>query len=535
MLRFLLCALCLMNAHLANIEKPTRPVSIWVCGDVMTGRGTAPLLQTKRTTLSFWRDEIERCDLAFCNLEGAFGNDNFAIQQREKPRLLLDESTPQLLAKTGFDVVSQANNHALDGGENGLRQLRKALQQQGISTVGAQFDDEWKPCRTTIRGQKITWLAASVWGRLRSGNARVRSLQNSNLIAQVRTLSQHGERVLVSLHWGIEYSKSPTLGQMHVAHKLIDAGALAVIGHHPHVAQTVEIYKNRPIFYSLGNFLFDRTPRPQSGLAAILHINGREVSWRTFVIEPQAGKLQAKKLSTRKTDFAPFLQGEKLIQQNRGHFLCGEKTSQILTWTKRQTGQDVLRVWKKEGVWKVVARAFPRPALALRVGDVDGDGTDEFAVELWQRSKLDMNPKRRLHFYSVRDGRTNHSSGFVPRWRGSALSRPFRSWCFVGGNDTKSVDLAAIEYSNDRDFMWLSVYRWNRFGFRVLWQTPARGTLRQLQSGRDLHGVWLQVVQVEKGKARTLVLRPSTQANVMLFRAGEVRQSPKRTRSMSDG
>ena len=512
-----------LSAQVARAQNTTRPLTIWVCGDVMTGRGVAPYLKTKRTSLSVWRDKIQRADFAFCNLEGAFGNNKSRIQQREKPQLLLDQQTPQLLADAGFDVVSQANNHALDGGENGLRQLQNALHQQHIATVGAQFDDNWKPLRLNVRGQKITILAASAWGKLRSQKARVRSLQNSKLLEQVRALSRRGERVLVSLHWGIEYSKTPTRGQIQVAHNLIDAGALAVIGHHPHVAQTVETYRGRPIFYSLGNFLFDRTPRTQSGIAAILQIDGTQISWRTFAIEPQAGKVQLSKTN----DAPPLPRREKLIQQTRGHFLPDKKTTQTLVWSKRANKQDVLRVWQRgESGWAIVAQAFPRPVLALRVGDVDGDGTDDLAVELWQRSKLDVQEKRRLHVYSVRDGRLKHSSGFVPRWRGSALSRPFRNWCFVGRNQARGFDLAAIEYSNDPSdagFEWLSVYRWNGFGFRVLWQTPVRGSLRQLQSGRDAHGVWLRVVQTTNRLSRVLVLRPIIKAKIVSFRAAEVR------------
>lgn len=187
----------------------------------------------------------------------------------------------------------------------------------------------------------------------------------------------------------------------------------------------------------------------------------------------------------------------------------------------------MLRVWqRRESGWTTVAQAFPRPVLSLRVGDVDGDSADDLAVELWQRSKLDVHPKRRLHIYSVRDGRTDHSSGFVPRWRGSSLSRPFRSWRLVGRNDANAVDLAAIEYSNDPSdagFEWLSVYRWNGFGLRVLWQTPVRGKLHQLQSGRDAYGVWLRVVQTTNHVSRVLVLRPVIKAKIVSFRAEVVR------------
>ena len=108
-------------------------------------------------------------------------------------------------------------------------------------------------------------------------------LANSNLIEQVRALSKSGALVFVSLHWGTEYFSTPSEGQKRTARALIDAGASAILGHHPHVAQTVETYRGRPIFYSLGNFLFDKTQQAQSGIGAVISIDrARQISWRTF-------------------------------------------------------------------------------------------------------------------------------------------------------------------------------------------------------------------------------------------------------------
>ena len=66
------------------------------------------------------------------------------------------------------------------------------------------------------------------------------------------------EVIVVSLHWGIEYRKSPTSSQINIAHQLIDAGASLILGHHPHVVQKIEEYKGGVIVYSLGNFVFDQ-------------------------------------------------------------------------------------------------------------------------------------------------------------------------------------------------------------------------------------------------------------------------------------
>ncbi len=469
-----------------------QPLQIFVGGDVLLGRGIARTLDSPHNALQKWRSAISSADLAFCNLECAVSTQ----RPHRNTQLLATPDSCKYLQRAGIDIVSTANNHALDAGEAGVRMTQSTLSDLKIVFVGSRWNSTlWMPYRTTIRGRRVAWLAATAWGPFQNGKAQVRPIAGSGLIDQVQALSRAGELVLVSLHWGVEYSKAPSEGQKRIARALIDAGASAVIGHHPHVAQPVETYRGRPIFYSLGNFLFDQTRQKQSGLAAVIAIDEkRRVSWRSFEVKKIAAS----------TGSVSTPADETLIAQHCGHFLLNEKRPQILTWTKLKSGLHHLRLLTKNGeAWRVMAQGFHANIWDLQIGDIDGDGRDDIVVGLFQRAKLDTQIKRRLHIYDV-----NFQGGFRPKWRGSALSRPFRQFVLLPNG--KGVDVVSVENNplpEYRGFEWIAVYRWNGFGLRLIWDTPVRGVISELQSGKDAHGVFIGFRQKADNLNRTLALR----------------------------
>ncbi|MFH1713281.1 MAG: CapA family protein, partial [Candidatus Jacksonbacteria bacterium] len=116
----------------------------------------------------------------------------------------------------------------------------------------------------------------------------------------IRQLAAETDLIIVNIHWGAEYEHQFNQTQQSIAHKLIDAGADIIIGHHPHVAQGMEIYQNKPIFYSLGNFVFDQyfSPDTQEGLALGVNITDDE---RHFFLFPIQSHLSQVELMTGKT------------------------------------------------------------------------------------------------------------------------------------------------------------------------------------------------------------------------------------------
>src|SRR3989339_670455 len=160
-----------------------------------------------------------------------------------------------------FDYLNLANNHFDDQGARGIIETRKNLDRLGFyysGCINGIIDD----CSSTIiqLGNKgIAMVGLSLLGE---------KLENK-FEGLIKELKEKSDIIVVNIHWGNEYDQRFNSIQQKLAHELIDAGADLIIGHHPHVVQGVEIYKNRAIFYSLGNFIFDQyfNEETQKGLA----------------------------------------------------------------------------------------------------------------------------------------------------------------------------------------------------------------------------------------------------------------------------
>lgn len=168
------------------------------------------------------------------------------------------------LSKIGVNYVSLANNHSLDFGETGIKQTIANLNKAGITYMG--YNGEKDFCEPTIiesKGNKIAVFSSTF---LRQEGATICNYNASLLSEKIKTFKvlNPSSLIFVSLHWGTEFKDTPDIQQTEQAHLLIDAGADMVIGHHPHVVQTIESYKGKFIFYSIGNFIFDSSHPPSN-------------------------------------------------------------------------------------------------------------------------------------------------------------------------------------------------------------------------------------------------------------------------------
>ena len=180
----------------------------------------------------------------------------------------------QYLARSGFDVVSVANNHAFDFYAAGFLDTLRALDEAGVRAIGGGRTPEQalRPFVQTIRGVRIGMLAlASGVNRAPHGPAAVAWVWHPASLAAIRALRPQVDVLLVSVHWGIEGVFVASDKQRQRAHALIQAGADVILGHHPHVLQSVEVFQQRLIVYSLGNFLFGKQPLPRRQ-TVILHL-----------------------------------------------------------------------------------------------------------------------------------------------------------------------------------------------------------------------------------------------------------------------
>jgi poly-gamma-glutamate capsule biosynthesis protein CapA/YwtB (metallophosphatase superfamily) len=276
--------------------KAADEVTIIAVGDIMLGGTATPELARFGYDYPFARvaDVLHRGDVVFGNLEGPLTNRGTAAAKQYVFRSPPERVAPAL-ARAGFNIVSLANNHSMDFGIDGLRDTMQALTQAGIRYAGAgeNLAAARRPAIIEANGVRVAVLAYSLtfpeefWaGPDRAGTAFGHEQQ---VRADVAAARQHADIVLVSFHWGREGTVEPRDYQLALGRAAIDAGAAAVVGHHPHLLQPVARYRDGVILYSLGNFVFGSySPDATRSVIAELRLrNGRVREVRLYPINVQ--------------------------------------------------------------------------------------------------------------------------------------------------------------------------------------------------------------------------------------------------------
>lgn len=214
---------------------------------------------------SGYSEFFKSSDVLFGNLETPLTNlDPRAIVKeyhfRSDPRIA------GLLKKNGFTAVSIANNHMLDSGLTGMDDTIRAMYRYGLGFAGGEdsIEKAVKPYFKMVKGRRIGFLAFSKvipshdWaaGENRGGIACAYSWNENVYEEAIASAKKNCDILVVSVHWGKERVTDVSNEDSATAHKMIDAGADIIMGHHPHVVARMEYYKEKPIFYSLGNFIF---------------------------------------------------------------------------------------------------------------------------------------------------------------------------------------------------------------------------------------------------------------------------------------
>jgi poly-gamma-glutamate synthesis protein (capsule biosynthesis protein) len=183
------------------------------------------------------------------------------------------ENAVKAARAAGINVVSLANNHTTDFGKEALAETFSTLKNAGINPVGNGADY----C-TEVNASKVCFLA---W------NDTFAPLDLKTISEETAKRKTSDTFLVASVHFGNEYSATGTARQKLVAKTLIDSGADVVIGHHPHVVENMEMYKGKPIFYSLGNFIFDQyfSEETQIGLAVRAEIRDDTVLYELIPID----------------------------------------------------------------------------------------------------------------------------------------------------------------------------------------------------------------------------------------------------------
>lgn len=214
-------------------------------------------------------------DIAFLNLESPF-NDQGPLQLRG----MIFKAEPEMiegLKLAGIDIVSTANNHSRDQRSRGVEFTLDLLAKNNILAVGTGKTEEeaHAGCVIERNGTKFGFLAYTYDannGNHKDTDPRIAVLDIERMKQDLAAIRMKADVVLVSMHAGTEYEPKPNAQQIEFARAAIDAGATAVIGHHPHVRQPMELYKDAPIFYSLGNLVFDQFQRKETQVGSLAEL-----------------------------------------------------------------------------------------------------------------------------------------------------------------------------------------------------------------------------------------------------------------------
>ncbi len=212
-------------------------------------------------------------DLLFGNLETTLSERG---ERAEKHHVIsAPPRAAQYLLDAGFDVVSVANNHSADLGVEGFSDTLAALETRGILPLGGSMvQDRQEPVIVERKGISVGF-AGYTTGRFSSAHGfTVNRLIEEDILADIAFLTGRCDHIVISLHWGTEMAYYPSPRQIRLAHRLIDAGATLILGHHPHTMQAIERYRGGLIAYSLGMFQFDpHWPHNLSREAFILSVD----------------------------------------------------------------------------------------------------------------------------------------------------------------------------------------------------------------------------------------------------------------------
>jgi poly-gamma-glutamate synthesis protein (capsule biosynthesis protein) len=436
-------------------------------GDIMMSRLVkAEIDQRKTSPWTSFSDLFRSASLVGGNFEGALG-DPAKCPAENKLCFAVPDAAAELMRRAGFRLVTAENNHSGDLGQVGRSETRAAFQQNGLLALDFDSSPQF------FRFGELTVAIVAVT-TIRVADGRVQQIPSVELAQKLRLARQLANLVVVSIHWGNELQDWPTDAQQQQAHWLVERGVDLIVGHHPHVVQTPACVEGRPVFFSLGNHLFDQKyAETKDGLIADCRIH--------------ASRLLCGGISTH-TDEAtafPRLAGRSAAadkalagcspQLGPGAEINGF-TIRPEPWSADQPVNGIMLDGYQAG--KLVWQSRRQVLVSLQL--VTSMATEPLLLSLERHtSSIDDEVGLRPYVYAV------GPHGFIARWRGSALA-----WPLIDAVESKDGVLCALHRGDSflladpaTKTTRIAAYRWNGFGFIGI-ETPPECEPILLQSIR---------------------------------------------------
>lgn len=243
----------------------TASISVSFTGDILLDRNVKKLIDSIGLESFYDHSTLIKSDFIIGNFENPATRNG--IRRHKKFSFNADPEDIVLLQKIGFTHLNLSNNHSIDCGTQGLVTTAHNIEHFDIKTTGygKNADAACSPVIITEKGitvaifSSVTIPIESYYPVKEYPCICNQTVEKLIPVIQNYTRQNPDIHIVVQLHWGKEFNAKPSAIQKKQAHQLVEVGADIIVGHHPHVVQSAELYKNSIIFYSLGNYIFDLT------------------------------------------------------------------------------------------------------------------------------------------------------------------------------------------------------------------------------------------------------------------------------------
>lgn len=456
----------LLSASLAAFVAATlalaapEPTRLLFTGDVLLTRQVA--LEIARTGRSPWdpfASLFAGASWVAGNFEGAVGREEDCAARAAKPAgpcFAIRPDLVPLLAKAGFRAMTLANNHAADLGEAGRERTRSALRQAGIVPLELESSPRFlRFGRTTVAVVAVSLVPG------RDGKAE--AIPSPLVRQKLRLASRLASFTVVLVHWGSELLDWPSTAQRRAAEWFVKSGASLVVGHHPHVVQPPECVGGRPVFFSLGNHLFDQKYlETKEGLIADCRIESGSLSCGSLTTQAPVGS-SFPRLGPAGPAVGCAVQAGTPFRVN--DFELRALDSEAGLSLEVVSGSDVR------------FRTKPGRLVSISAGRLAGERGPEMLLILERHfSPLDGEDGVRPYVYEV------GPHGLVARWRGSGLAWPLIDATLIGERQDRLCALHRTDSflvpNPEAKGTRTAVYRWNGFGFSAVDEPASLATCR---------------------------------------------------------
>ncbi|WP_379135909.1 CapA family protein [Paenibacillus sp. sgz500958] len=301
---FVLIFCCAVPAPLmaSSSETSTGAITLAFAGDVLLDGFVGDQIDKYGVNYPFVKVEttLKKADMAFVNLETPV-----TVRGEPSDKMFVFRSKPASLGGlvyAGIDGVSLANNHILDYGPVGMLDTLIHLDKYKLGHTGAGKNSAaaFTPYIKTVQNKKIAVIGVSrvfsdpSWQADANRAGAASAYRLDSMLGEIKKSSKANDFTIVYIHWNVEFMDYPEKSSRELAKKIIDSGADMIVGAHSHSLMGIEFYKHKPIYYSLGNFVFNRSTRggdkTLNSMLLNVEIEGSKVTSRITPVKILAGQ-----------------------------------------------------------------------------------------------------------------------------------------------------------------------------------------------------------------------------------------------------